>query len=245
MSTKTEAIVLSKIKYSDSSYIVNLFTKDFGRVAVFVRISGTKAKSKEKIKTALLFPLNIIEVELSLRETRNIQTLKYCNFVEQINMVCLDVHKAAIAQFIAEIILKTMKDEQSDIGLYQYLKSIIMHLNNQSELTNNLHLLFLKEYAKFLGFQITNNYSVLTPYFNLREGMFLNVFTTEEETLDMELSSALSNLININLESLSRFKLNYTTRKKLLDAFLLYFKMHIEKLPEIKSLKVLNEVFAG
>ena len=92
MNTKTQAIVLSKIKYSDASYIVNLFTEKLGKVAVFVRISNSKAK--DKVKPALFFPLNIVEIELNLKTTRNIQTLKYCNFVETINNICTDVYKA-------------------------------------------------------------------------------------------------------------------------------------------------------
>ncbi len=243
MNTKTEAIVLSKIKYSDSSYIVNLFTEKLGRVVVFARISNSKAKSREKIKPALLFPLNIIEIELNLKVTRNIQTLKYCNYVETINNLCTDVYKASVAQFIAEIVVKTLKDEQSDMILYDYLKSIIIQLYNQTGLTQNIHLVFLKEYAKVLGFQITNNHSDLTPYFNLREGMFLSVYTTQEESLDIKLSSALSELLTVNLDSLCQFNVSYSIRKKLLLALLLYYSLHIENLPEIKSLKVLNEVF--
>ena len=243
MNTKTQAIVLSKIKYSDASYIVNLFTVKLGKVAVFVRISNSKAK--DKVKPALFFPLNIVEIELNLKTTRNIQTLKYCNFVETINNICTDVYKASVAQFIAEVILKTLKDEQTDMIFYDYLKSIILQLNKQTGLTQNMHLVFLKEYAKILGFQITNNHSELTPYFNLREGMFLPSYTTVEESLDIELSSVLSDLLTINLNSLGQFNVNYAIRKKLLASLILYYGLHIENLPEIKSLKVLNEVFTA
>ncbi|MDD2386002.1 MAG: DNA repair protein RecO [Bacteroidales bacterium] len=243
MNTKTQAIVLSKIKYSDASYIVNLFTEKLGKVAVFVRISNSKAK--DKVKPALFFPLNIVEIELNLKTTRNIQTLKYCNFVETINNICTDVYKASVAQFIAEVILKTLKDEQTDMIFYDYLKSIILQLNKQTGLTQNMHLVFLKEYAKILGFQITNNHSELTPYFNLREGMFLPSYTTVEESLDIELSSVLSDLLTINLNSLGQFNVNYAIRKKLLASLILYYGLHIENLPEIKSLKVLNEVFTA
>jgi len=241
MNTKTEAIVLSKIKYSDSSYIVNLFTKEAGRIAAFVRISNSK--SKDKIKPSLFFPLNIVETELNLKSTRNIQTLKYCNYVENMTNICMDIYKTSVAQFIAEIIVKTLKDEQPDTNFYNYFRTLIVNLNKQTGLTQNMHLLFLKEYAKFLGFQITNNHSELTPFFNLREGMFLPVYTTEEESLDIKLSSALSELLLVSIDSLCQFNVNYVIRKKLLLSLILYYRLHIEKFSEIKSLKVLNEVF--
>ena len=41
---KTEAIVLNKIKYSDSSFIVNLISEDLGRFAAMVRISKSSKK---------------------------------------------------------------------------------------------------------------------------------------------------------------------------------------------------------
>jgi DNA repair protein RecO (recombination protein O) len=245
MNTKTEAIVLNKIKYSDSSYIVNLFTKESGRVAVFVRMPANGSKSKSTVKPSLFFSLNTIQTEISHKPTRNIQTIKYCNQLNSCVNIFSDVYKSSIAQFIAEIIVKTLKEFEPDLALYDYISSVVNKLNQQNCQTHSIHLAFMKDYAKYLGFAITDNYSELSPFFNLREGMFLPVFTTSEESLDIDDSKSLSDLLELDVLCVETYIANYRMRKRLLEKLLLYYRLHIDNFPEIKSIKVLNEVFVG
>lgn len=245
MNTKTEAIVLNKIKYSDSSYIVNLFTKESGRIAVFVRVPANGSKSKSIIKPGLFFPLNTIQTEISHKPTRNIQTIKYCNQLNSCANMFTDVYKSSVAQFIAELIVKTLKEFEPDLALYDYLCSVVNKLNQDNCQTHSIHLAFMKDYAKFLGFAITDNFSELCPFFNLREGMFLPVFTTNDESLDIDDSKSLSDLLELDLLFVETYNANYRMRKRLLEKLLVYYRLHIDNFPEIKSIKVLNEVFAG
>jgi DNA repair protein RecO (recombination protein O) len=76
MISKTEAIVINRVKYNDNSYIVNFYSLEFGRFAAIVRIPKSK---KAEIKPSILFPLNILEIEVKIKETRTIQSLNFCN----------------------------------------------------------------------------------------------------------------------------------------------------------------------
>ena len=236
-----QAIVLNKIKYSDNSFIVNLYSLNHGRFACIVRFSKTK-----KINTNhnLFFPLNIIDTEVNFRNSRNIQTLKNINSAIVLNQICSNINKICIAQFIAEVISKTIKEEEENSNLYNFIKETILLLENSNNNdVNKLHLIFLKEFAKFLGFAITNNFCKETPYFNFKEGMFLPLYTTDSESLEIDRGKILSNILDINYNNISTSKISYTEKKLLLQYLLKYYDFHIVTFGNLKSIKVLNELF--
>ena len=68
---KTEAIVLNKINYGDSSIIASLFTKDFGRLSGIIK-GGRSPKSK--IGSAVN-QLNHLEIILYTKDTREVQLI--------------------------------------------------------------------------------------------------------------------------------------------------------------------------
>ncbi len=241
MDVKTEVIVLNKIKYNDSAYISNLLCKDYGRIAVFLRIPKT---SKSSIKPGLFFPLNIIELELAIKPSRSIQTIKNCNSLNTSSKIFQDVYKASIAQFIAEVVSNAVREEEPNKELYLFLKYTIETLSELENGFQNIHLVFLKDFASILGFAFSNNISKETPYFNLREGMFLPFFTSDEESLDEAESELFSQVLDYSYSDLDKIRLNYNQRKAIIEKLLLYYKFHIDSFADIKSIKVLHEVFA-
>ncbi len=241
MDFKTEAIVLNKIKYSDSTYIVNLYTRQEGKMAVLSRVPKSK---KNSIKPNTFLPFNIVEIEIKQKYSRNIQTIKNCNTLVPLYNIYGDVYRSSIAQFICEIVSKSVKDNEPDNKLYEYLKTTILKLNDVEVSYKNIHLIFMKDYADILGFRITNNFSEKTPYFNLKEGMFLPVFTVEEESVNINLSKTISTLLLLDFNSLNDFNISYQNRKEILKILISYLKTHLTDLPEIKTIDVLNSVFA-
>ncbi len=238
MIVKTEAIVLNRIKYTDNSFVVNLYSKAEGKISVLVRTSSRKPESKANIFS----PLNIIQTEFKIKESRSVQNISYYELIKSPVAVGNDISKICIAQFIAEVIIKMVKEEEKNEILYDFFKHTTEAIANSSNNIVNLHLIFLKEFAKYIGFQITNNFCSETPYFNKREGMFLPLYTTDEESFDESLSTAFSQMLTMSYENnLCRFP--YPYRRKMIETMLSYYKIHSENHLEIKSLKVLNEVF--
>ena len=58
MICQSQAIVLNKINYSNSSLICKIFTVEFGKVSIIAK----GARKKTSPNSALLQPLNIIDV---------------------------------------------------------------------------------------------------------------------------------------------------------------------------------------
>ncbi|MDD3685376.1 MAG: DNA repair protein RecO [Bacteroidales bacterium] len=241
MNGKTEAIVLNKIKYSDNSVIVNFLSRDFGRFAALIRIPKT---SKSGLSHAMFFPLTILETEVKLKDTRTIQSVLHCSRVENTDDIFSDINKLAIAQFIAEVALKTIREEESNPAVYDFLRATILNLNSATQKLSGIHICFLKDFAALSGFGLHNNHCSGMPFFNLREGMFLPVYTSSAESLDATESMLMARILTADSE-IEINDLNYSARNILLKQMLEYYKMHIPGFGEINSLKVLHEVFTS
>ncbi len=240
MFLKSEAIVLNRIKYTDNSFVVNLYSEAIGKISVLARTSIRKTGQKAN----MFAPLNIIQTELRLKDTRSVQGISYCELVKSPTAIDNDISRICISQFIAEVIMKMVKEEEQNVTLYNFFKETIYAIETSRENIVNLHIIFLKEFARHLGFAMTNNYCGETPYFNSREGMFLPFFTSEEESFDQQLSRAFSIILAASYET-NNFRIPYQYRKEIIEQMLEYYKIHTENLTEIKSLKVLNEVFGS
>jgi len=70
----TKAIVISTIKYSDTSLIVKLYTEKVGLVSFLLK--GILKSKKGKLRTAYFQPLNQLSVIFSHQEKKKFITLK-------------------------------------------------------------------------------------------------------------------------------------------------------------------------
>ncbi len=240
MLEKTKAIVLNKIKYTDSSIIVNLLSLKYGRTSIMVKACRNK---KSDVKANIFFPLNIIETDIYYKQNRNIQLLKNAAPIYALNDISTDIYKTCIAQFLVEIIQKSIKEETQNTDVFNFIENAVIILEKSNKPINNFHVIFLIHLAKLLGFKITNNYCKQTPFFNIREGMFLPLFTNEEESLNGNESIYLSNLLNIKIEDFYITDVPYKKRIIILETLTRYYRQHILNDSEINSFAVLYEIF--
>jgi DNA repair protein RecO (recombination protein O) len=240
MLVKTEAILINKIKYSDNSIIVSLFTSELGKISAIVRLSH---KSKSNLKPALFFHLNIITTEINFKNTIEVQNLKYCESNYILADLCSDINKIEISLFIAEILFKTIREQSPNQNLFEFLKNYILQLNETKNNVSNFHLNFLRDFADLEGFKIYNNFSKEVPYFNFIEGMFFPIFFSDEESLDYQHSELLHNFLKSNSTE-NPIKINYQHRKELINIFMKYYQNHFAGFKELKTLKVLEDLFS-
>ncbi len=73
MLDKTEGIVLKTTRYSESSVIATIFTKKHGVLSFMLQ--GIRS-SKNKQKGNILQPLNMLNLEIYLKEQRNLNRIK-------------------------------------------------------------------------------------------------------------------------------------------------------------------------
>lgn len=144
--------------------------------------------------------------------------------------------KLSIVIFMNEVLLKSIREQEENSFLFNYIRKSLIELEENSEAVN-FHVCFLAELTKYLGFYPQGSYSEATPYFDVKEGIFSSATQSDFMVTEKMLSKKISTIFNQE-----KITLNGDERKKILDYLILYFDLHLQGLGIIKSRNILEEV---
>lgn len=238
MLVKTQAIVLSKIRYRDHDIIVKCYTKNRGVVSYLLR--GVLKSKKGSAQIAYFQPLSQLEIEENYRPNQSLQFIKDVKLGVSYRSMHTNILKASIVMFLSEVLSATLKEEEANISLYEFLETTLQWLDHEKDFAN-FHLLFLLELSKHLGFYPENSNSDL-PYFNLRSGSF-ELRAQAPYTVSGENLEFIKQLLDLKFDNLKAIKLHSKQRQSLLNLFVFYFELHLSDFKKPKSLSILNQVF--
>ncbi|MBX3163342.1 MAG: DNA repair protein RecO [Bacteroidetes bacterium] len=236
MRVSDKALVLQAVKHGDKKFILKLYTRHHGVISVSATV-GNSALSK--IKTSSILPLSLIDTQLIVRQNKDIYQLTeaacYCVHTE----ISTSLSKLSIAQFLNEVLIKTLKEQSGNRHLFEFIETCLKFLNDSENSFVNLHLYFLSELTKYLGFEPQNNFSTQMPYFDCREGKFSSASLAFPLGLSKEESFLFSEFLKIHA---LKTNISHTQRQTLLNILLAYYRVHLPNFNEVKSLEVLKEV---
>src|SRR6056297_3707722 len=169
MIQSTRGIVLHSFKYGETGIICNIYTETHGKVAFLVQ--GAR-KHKAKLKANLFQPLFLLDLEVYYKEKRQLQKIREARNAHPFQSIPYDFRKRTIALFIAEVLYKSLQEEESNPPLFSYLINQIKMLDLKEEGLANFHLYFLIHLSKYLGFFPQNNYSRSFTFFDMQNGKF-------------------------------------------------------------------------
>lgn len=236
----TEGIILHNVKYADKKIISKIYTRHFGIISV--NYSITKS-TKTNISNSLLQPLSQIEIEISFKENRDIHQLKEAKISYQYQTLHSNFYKLCIAQFINEVLLKSLKEQTKNDELFDFITSLFRWLDKANEGFSGMHLYFLFNLSRYLGFYPLNNFDKQHPYFHLIEGQFQSYKSEFPLGLNEEVSALFSTLFNADLSS--NILTTKANRDVLLEILMLYYKYHLPGFNHLKSFYVLKETLNG
>ena len=241
MIVKTRGIILKSVKYSETSLILDIFTRDLG-LKTFI-ISGVRKKNA-RTGAGTVQPMNIVDLVVydSLRSKINrIKEVKSAYLYQQIPF---DIRKSSIALFIIEILGKSIREKEANPGFYDFVEDSLLFLDRTTKNTANFHLIFLIKTSKFLGFYPVNNYDAENTYFDKREGVFVKYKPAHRDYLEKEKAKILHDIINADLENCDELSISRNDRKELLENLILYYKIHLTDFGKVRTLDVFKSVFA-
>ena len=236
---ETNAMVLSSIKYGDTSLIVRCFTQNHGLKSFIVK----GVFSKKKRNTSLYFPL--AEIELCYQPKSNDQQLVFLKSAQTAYYYeSLHFHpiKSAIIFFLAEILNLVLKEESENQDLYLFIEHSLKEFDQKKEDFADFHLVFLIQLTHFLGFYPNFEEEEL-PLFDLENGFFtasnssINMLNAGETVL-------FKKLLELNFTQESKNIFNQSQRALLLEILVKYFQIHTNNFKKPKSLHVLHELFS-
>jgi DNA repair protein RecO (recombination protein O) len=238
MQQKTRGIVLRSLKYGDSGMIATIYTEAFGRMSFIMQ--GIHGK-KSSVKGSLLKQLFLLEMEVDYKPGRELQRVKELKNISPFGAIPFGIVKSSLALFLAELLEKVLREEESRPDLFEFLFKSIQILDLLEDGVNNFHLLFLIQLTRFLGFAPANNYSAVNPVFDMVAGNFVQLPPAHPWFLKTHESGILAQLIGMNYQNLSAFNPDQGSRNRWLDFILEYYGLHQGNKLNLKSLEILRE----
>ena len=238
MISTTRAIVLNNLHYGDSSLIVNLFTESMGRQTVFVKGAFSK---KSPVRAAMFQPLHLLEIDLHHRANRQMQRISNVRIYCRLQTIPFDPVKSCIVMLIAEILYKTLKEEEGNPALFDFLLHVIQTLDLNERGTANFHILFLVHYSRYLGFYPNTENASDATWFDSTSGSY--VFIPTASSPHAEYNRLLTQIFGISFESLDSLQLNHHQRNYLTEYLLNYYAIHVDNFGKLKSFPILQNIF--
>lgn len=241
MLVKTKAIVLHSFKYGESRMIVDMFTEEAGRLSFIISIPKT---SKGRIKKQYFQPMTLLEVEYDVRQNVQLQKLKDAHLLTAYTSIPFSPEKLALSLFIAEFLYHALRSEQQDKLLFAYVCDSMQWLDTVEVGFANFHLTFLMRMSRFLGFYPNLDDYVDGCVFDLRTATFSLQVPTHRDFLDSHDSQLIHTLMRMDFPTMHLFQLSHHDRNRITEVLLHYYRLHIPQFPELKSLGVLQELWA-
>ena len=221
--------------------IVDMFTRQYGRLSFIVSMPKT---AKSKMKKQFFQPLSLLEIEADIRQKVQLQKLKDVRLASPFTSIPFHPHKLSMALFLAEFLYHALRSEQRNELLYDYVESSIQWLDGQDSQFANFHLVFLMRMSRFLGFYPNLDNYKTGDYFDLRESVFLPSPPVHRDFLYPEEAEKVQLMMRMDFPTMHLFQMSHGERNRLLEVSLLYYRLHLPDFPEMKSITVLQELYA-
>jgi DNA repair protein RecO (recombination protein O) len=226
MLVATKAIFFHQINYSETSVIAKVYTRNFGLKSFIIK--GAKGK-KSGLKINILQPLNILNIVATIKEKASLHHLKELSLSEPINYTERNFIKDSLKIFLSEVFLKSIKEEESNPVLFDFLEKVILNLSKKQSGLGIFHLVVLIQLSTYLGYGIADH--ILTAY-------------PDEEINNRSNTAKDFILLYANVPLEEEWPASYTAniKKEVLLTLVRYYETNIIKNGAIKSHKILEEI---
>jgi len=238
---KTEAIVLHSFKYGESRLIVDMFTREVGRLSFIVPLPKTP---KSRMKKQYFQPMTLLEIECDVRQRVQLQKLKDVRLLSAYTSVPFSPEKLALSLFTAEFLYHALRSEQCNEPMFAYVCDAMRWLDAVETGFANFHLTFLMRLSRFLGFYPNLDDYVNGCVFDLRAATFSLQVPTHRDFLQPDDAQRIHTLMRMDFPTMRLYRLSRHDRNRIVDVLLYYYRLHIPQFPELKSLSVLQELWA-
>lgn len=243
MQEKSRGIVLRTIKYGESSVIADIYTQSHGTLGFLVRIPKSR---KSAIRNVLLSPLSLLELDYDYRETKKLQNLQDIHVWEPYTSVPYHPVKATIALFLSEFLYYTLRDEQENPSLFEYLISSLLWLDAREDRLANFPATFLIRLTRFLGFwpHVPEKQELRGYVFDMQDAEMAGKLPPHGAFLRAEEAVYVPRLMLMDYSNMHLFRLSRPQRARLMEVLNDYYRLHVPGFPELKSMSILREVLS-
>ncbi len=237
---KARGIVLSTLKYGDSSMVAHLLTDTHGRQAYMVQ--GVRSSRGHGSKMALFQPMFALEFEGLESSRMELHRMRDVHNGLLLGSVPFDVRKSTISLFMAEVLYRLVGESESNPLLFDFVWGSIAALDAMEDGVANFHLWWLANLSRFLGFSPAGEHSA-GAWFDMREGAFTRTMPLHGSAMQPEQAELLRDLLECDVAHLAEIPLNRHRRVGMLAALVEYYSLHLDSIRKVRSIEILQEVF--
>ena len=232
-----QAIVLKVFNFSDNQKIVHAFSKERGYISL---ISPSSFFRKRNCTVHLM---QVVEAEIFYTEKSSLYKLKSVTPLVNLSALYFDIYKMNIALLWGEVLDLILKNEQKNIDLFNFILQSVEYLNETVKDIANFNLFFLYRLATLIGFKIDTSTYEEGYVLDINGGVFIPCGGKEAYVSGPNAAQVIHKLCSCQVEELADIVLDRKSRSILLDIILLFFSIHLNTDFNIKSIKVIREVF--
>jgi len=235
----SRAFVIRSIKNGETSLIVSCYLEDIGYKTFIVK--GVYGSKKSKFSKAHFFPLNIINLNYSYTEGKNLGFIKEVKTEKLYNSLHLDIQKSSVIILLSEILNSIFKEETLvNKDLFDFLLNTLSWYD-QVKSCNNFHIKFLIELSRFIGFYPNIN-NENDSFFNLESGS-----TSATQSMGTNISgndlTLFKEFLGTEFEDLNSMNTKNQSRTQILNYIIDYYSLHLQMFKTPKSTNVFAEIF--
>jgi DNA repair protein RecO (recombination protein O) len=201
-----------------------------------VRDAFSAKKSSQK--NIYFRPLTILEIEATHKNKGKLEYFKEVRLAHQYLTLTTSITKTSIALFVSEMLHNSIKEEEKNQALYDFLETALLWLDSHDEAAN-FHLILLMEITKFLGFYPDSTEQEYS-FFEMTGGVFIKYQSIS--CLSAQETQLLRRLMPLKFDNSGK-AFHVSERQALLKILLDYYTFHLDGFRKPKSLEVLKEVF--
>lgn len=235
MKSVEQGILIHRAPYSETSLLVTVLCKTQGLVTFLFQ--GGKKKHGN-----VLFPMAHIEFTYYRRADSSLGKISQLDLETVSRTIPFDPVKSSIAFFMAELVQQIVRSGHAENQLYQTLLGEVNWLDASEELTN-YPLWFLSIFSKECG--IVPAVEAEHPtVFDLIGGKLTTVRPNHVQYLEGSWIHWFENMVQVQEDKLAFLSMDIPKQERLwcFDAWLQYYKVHLQGIRPLKSVDVIREV---
>ena len=137
---KTRGIVFQVTNFGESSVVVKIYTELFGLQGFIV---NSVRKKNAKVKQNVLHPLSLVDLVVYHKERKGLHRVAEVRSNPTLQNIPFHIVKNSVTLFLNEVLCKSIKEEEPNQQLFDFLFHSIQLLDLQSPMNNDFHLCFL------------------------------------------------------------------------------------------------------
>jgi len=248
---KTRGIVFQVTDFRETSVVAKIYTELFGLQGYII---NSVRKKNARVKQNALHPLSLIDLVVYQKDTesghKGLHRIAEIRPNPVLQNIPFDVRKGSISLFLNEVLCKAIKEEESNPLLFEFLSQSVQLFDLQTPANTDYHIYFLMWLTKYLGFFPQSSVRLMTDsdnrrdYFNLQEGIFQSTVPIHPYYIEPPMTDVFRKVLESPIYLAGTLGITVAEKRILTEKILEYYQLHLPSFPEIKSRKVLEEVWS-